>query len=80
MPAWLTLPPPVPQVEFDKLEADIEGLTVQSEALNGEMQALAMAGAEAGDIEAVALRLAEVAAQMEAKETRWLELAELGGV
>lgn len=61
------------QVEFKDIEAALEKLEAERDELTEQLNSGSLSGEEAAK---VAMRLGEVANELEEKELRWLELAE----
>lgn len=71
---------PAFQPTKQKLGKDLASLEASQSKLNDKLMKLSSSGAaDMSQIEAVSLQLADLQAQYEAKEERWLELAEIAG-
>ena len=75
--ACLCCPPPCPGCQ--RLGADLGRLEGEQAALSERLVAMTQAGAALDEVVAVSNRLAELQAGYEAKEERWLELADIAG-
>ncbi|GLC40935.1 hypothetical protein PLESTB_000965000 [Pleodorina starrii] len=68
------------QLEYQKLGKEMEALGKRREAIDAQLAAAAAAGSsDFSRVEGLSLELAKVSEELEAKELRWLELAEIAG-
>ncbi|GIL59787.1 hypothetical protein Vafri_14505 [Volvox africanus] len=68
------------QLEYQKLGKEIEVLGKRREKIDEQLAAAVAAGSSGySEVERLSLELAKVSEELEAKELRWLELAEIAG-